>query len=68
MRVDGGKSYWRDPAVQREYGEVLARLAGEAPPLAPAAEAVPDRVSAAGRCVRSRSVTFLKRPDGFPRA
>ena len=42
MRVDGGKSYWRDPAVQREYGEVLARLAGEAPPLAPAAEAVPD--------------------------
>jgi hypothetical protein len=40
MRVDGGKGYWRDQAVQREYGEVLARLAGEAPPLVPAAEAV----------------------------
>jgi hypothetical protein len=34
MRVDGGKAYWRDPGVQREYGQVLARLAGEAPPLA----------------------------------
>jgi hypothetical protein len=42
MRTDGGKGYWRDPAVQREYGEVLARLSGEAPPLAPAAEAAPD--------------------------
>jgi hypothetical protein len=36
MRTDGGKGYWRDPGVQREYGEVLARLAGEAPPLPPA--------------------------------
>jgi hypothetical protein len=42
MRVDGGKGYWRDRAVQREYGEVLARLSGEAPPLVPAAEAAPD--------------------------
>jgi hypothetical protein len=39
MRVDGGKVYWRDPAVQREYREVLARLAGEAPPLSPQAPA-----------------------------
>jgi hypothetical protein len=37
MRTDGGKGYWRDPVVQREYGEVLARLAGEAPPLSPQA-------------------------------
>jgi hypothetical protein len=40
MRTDGGKAYWGDPGIQREYGEVLARLAGEAPPLsadAPAA-------------------------------
>jgi hypothetical protein len=53
MRVDGGKGYWRDQAVQREYGEVLARLAGEAPPLAPAAGrgARPCGVSAAGRRV-----------------
>jgi hypothetical protein len=42
MRVDGGKAYWRDPAIQHEYTQVLGRLAGEAPPLAPAAEAVPD--------------------------
>jgi hypothetical protein len=55
MRVDGGKGCWRDLAVQREYGEVLARLAGEAPPLSPAPvapEAVPMstpcRGSAAG--------------------
>jgi hypothetical protein len=35
MRTDGGKGYRGDPGVQREYGEVLARLAGEAPPLSP---------------------------------
>jgi hypothetical protein len=39
MRADGGKACWNDPGVQREYGEVLARLAGEAPPLSPAAPA-----------------------------
>jgi hypothetical protein len=50
MRVDGGKAYWRDPGVQREYGQVLARLAGEAPPLAPAApEAVPMSAPAEAR-------------------
>jgi hypothetical protein len=37
MRTDGGKAYWGDLGVQREYGEVLARLAGEAPPLSPQA-------------------------------
>jgi Phosphoesterase family len=29
----GGKGYWGDPGIQREYGKVLDRLAGEAPPL-----------------------------------
>jgi hypothetical protein len=52
MRVDGGKAYWRDQAVQREYGEVLARLAGEAPPLAPVAEAVADPAASPPRETR----------------
>jgi hypothetical protein len=39
MRTDGGKGYWNDPGVQREYGEVIARLADEAPPLSPQAPA-----------------------------
>jgi hypothetical protein len=38
MRVNGGKGYWGDPGVQREYGEVLARPAGEAAPLSPQAQ------------------------------
>jgi hypothetical protein len=37
MGKDGGRAYWGDPAVQKEYTEVLARLAGEAPPLSPQA-------------------------------
>jgi hypothetical protein len=39
IRTDGGKGYWGDPGIQREYGEVFARLAGEAPPLSPNAPA-----------------------------
>jgi hypothetical protein len=49
MRTDGGKAYWNNPDVQAEYNQVLARLAGEAPPLAPAAaapEAVPTSTPA----------------------
>jgi hypothetical protein len=34
--ANGGAAYWRNPGVQREYSQVLARLSGEAPPLAPA--------------------------------
>jgi len=41
MRTDGGKAYWGDPGVQREYSELLARLAGEAPPLSPQAPVAP---------------------------
>jgi hypothetical protein len=40
MMRDGGKAYLNDPGVQREYREVLVRLAGEAPPpLSPVAPA-----------------------------
>jgi hypothetical protein len=46
MRTDGGKAYWGDPGVQREYGEVLARLA--APPLSP-----PAAVAASAEAVTS---------------
>jgi hypothetical protein len=48
MRTDGGKAYWRDPGVQREHGEVLARLA--APPLSP-----PAPVAASAEAVSSRA-------------
>jgi hypothetical protein len=48
MRTDGGKAYWGDPGVQREYGEVLARLA--APPLSP-----PAPVAASAEVVSSRA-------------
>jgi hypothetical protein len=47
MRTDGGKAYWGDQGIQREYGEVLARLAGEAPPLSPRAPDAPPPMSSA---------------------
>jgi hypothetical protein len=50
MRTDGGKAYWGGPGIQREYGEVLAGLAGEAPPLPP-----PAPVAAPGEAVTSRA-------------
>jgi hypothetical protein len=48
MRADGGKAYWGDPGVQREYSEVLARLV--APPLSP-----PAPVAASAQAVSSRA-------------
>jgi hypothetical protein len=47
MRTEGGKAYWGDSGIQREYGEVLARLAGEAPPLSPQAQDAPAAMSSA---------------------
>jgi hypothetical protein len=47
VRVDGGGGYWGNPGVQREYNEMLSRLAGEAAPLSPHAPVAPAPMSSA---------------------
>jgi hypothetical protein len=66
MREDGGRRYWNDPAMQREYNGVLTRQT--APPAMPAPEQAAPTPSQKGRRhdeIRSREAGGLHPGTGF---